>query len=195
MFVLLFKVGDYALAPMAKQWLIAPDGAGWSDGAYGLSTTLGLVATIAGGLLGGWVTTRWGVFRALWTLGALQAVSNLSYSGAALVGGPVAPWAAALVEPFCGGLGTAPFAALLMVSCARVHAGTQYAILSAIFSLARVVAGTLSGHGAERFGWVGYFTLTFFVGLPAFALLPQVKAWIVRREASPDAAPPTTTGD
>ncbi len=193
-FVLLFKLGDYALAPMTDQFLVRKDGANWSDATIALATTVGVAVTIAGALLGGWLTTKWGVFRALWILGLLQAVSNLAYAGAAAAPGPATAWTAAVVEPFCGGLGTAPYLALLMVSCDRAHAGTQYALLSALFALSREAAGTVSGFGAAAFGYAGYFTLTFAAALPAFALLPWVRRWLQARErdasaASPAAAP------
>ena len=73
-FVLLFKLGDLALTPMAKPF--------WLDAGYSVEeigwvqTTLGVGASVVGALVGG-ALTRWlGTFRALWMLGAAQAASN-----------------------------------------------------------------------------------------------------------------------
>ena len=79
-----------------------------------------MIATIAGALLGGALTTRWGIFRALWLLGAVQALSNLAYYAAA-AGGATKPlmYTAAVVEQFTQGLGTAAFLAFLMALCDR----------------------------------------------------------------------------
>jgi len=85
------------------------------------------------------------------------------------------------VESFCGGLGTAPFLAFLMSICDKAHAATQYALLSALFGLTRVVAGTFSGWATEGFGYAAYFTLTFFLAWPALLLLPRVQRWTVTR--------------
>ncbi len=175
-FVLMFKLGDMAIGPMIKPF--------WVDRQFtplqiGLVPgTLGVVATIAGALIGGGLTTQWGIFRALWVLGALQAVSNLVYAGAAMLPPSEAMmYVASFVESFCGGLGTAPFLAFLMSICDKRHAATQYALLSALFGLTRALAGVFSGFATEVFGYAVYFTVTFVLAWPAFLLLPWVKVW------------------
>ena len=175
-FVLTFKLGDMAIGPMIKPFWVdrqfTPVQIGLVPG------TLGVVATIGGALLGGMLTTRWGIFKALWVLGVLQAVSNLVYAGAAVLPPSEAlMYAASLVESFCGGLGTAPFLAFLMSICSKSHAATQYALLSALFGLTRALSGAFSGIATEQFGYAAYFTATFFLAWPAFLLLPWVKAW------------------
>jgi len=175
-FVLTFKLGDMAIGPMIKPFWVdrqfTPVQIGLVPG------TFGVVTTIAGALLGGMLTTRWGIFKALWVLGVLQAVSNLVYAGAAVLPPSEAMmYTASLVESFCGGLGTAPFLAFLMSICSKSHAATQYALLSALFGLTRALSGAFSGIATEQFGYVAYFTATFFLAWPAFLLLPWVKGW------------------
>ncbi len=176
LFILTFKLGDMALGPMIKPF--------WVDRAFTpveigmVPGTVGAISTIAGALLGGLLTERWGIFRALWVLGVFQAGSNLVYAAAAAVP-PSTPmmYTASLVESFCGGLGTSPFLAFLMSLCSKSHPATQYALLSAMFGLTRVVAGGFSGFAAEQLGYASYFTLTCVLAMPAFALLPWVKRW------------------
>lgn len=175
-FVLTFKLGDMALGPMVKPFWVdqqfTPVEIGLVPG------TLGVAATIGGALLGGVLTGRWGIFRALWVLGILQAASNLVYAGAAtLPTSSALIYVASFVESFCGGLGTAPFLAFLMSICDKAHAATQYALLSALFGLTRALSGAFSGAATEELGYAAYFTATFFLAWPAFLLLPWVKAW------------------
>lgn len=175
-FVLTFKLGDMAIGPMIKPFWVdrqfTPVQIGLVPG------TLGVVTTIAGALLGGTLTTRWGIFKALWVLGVLQAVSNLVYAGAAVLPPSEAMmYSASLVESFCGGLGTAPFLAFLMSICDKSHAATQYALLSALFGLTRALSSAFSGVATEMMGYTAYFTATFFLAGPAFLLLPWVKGW------------------
>lgn len=182
-FILTFKLGDSSMAPMTTPFLAR--GAGFSPAEIGiLLNTFGVLGTILGAMLGGYLTFRWGVFRALWILGLFQAVSNLGY--AYVAGSPQKEivWTAALVEAFCGGLGTAPFLAFLMTICSKGEAATQYAFLSAIYLLSISIAGAFSGYLAEPMGFQNYFFLTFFLALPAFALLPIVKKWI--SDTAPD---------
>jgi PAT family beta-lactamase induction signal transducer AmpG len=173
-FALLFKLDIAAMEPMTRPF--------WVDRGFTLEeigailTTGRIIATVAGAVLGGILTTRWGIFRALWVLGAVQAFSSLGYAGAAAA--PVSKpllMGVALFENFAAGLGTAAFVAFLMSVCERRYAATQYAVLSALLALSRTVAGGASGAIAEQLGYAKYFLLTFFLGLPAFLLIPRFK--------------------
>jgi len=174
LFALLFKLDIAAMEPMTRPF--------WVDRGFTLEeigavlTTGRILATVAGAVLGGILTTRWGIFRALWVLGAVQALSSLGYAGAAAAA-PSKPLilGVALFENFAAGLGTAAFVAFLMSVCERRYAATQYAVLSALLALTRSVAGRASGDLAEAFGYAHYFLLTFLLGLPAFGLLPWVR--------------------
>ncbi len=173
-FILLFKLGDFALSPMVRPF--------WIDSNYtpeqiGLVLgTVGVVATIGGALLGGALTTRWGVFTALWALGLTQALSNLGYWYAAREGATMpVMYGAAVIEQFTYGLGTAAFLAFLMSICEKRYAATQFALLTALFGLSRTLAGTVSGVGAEQMGYEAYFLLTFVLAFPGFLLLPFVR--------------------
>jgi MFS transporter, PAT family, beta-lactamase induction signal transducer AmpG len=183
LFALLFKVDIYAMEPMTRPF--------WVDRGFTLEeigavlTTGRIVATLTGAVIGGVLTTRWGIFTALWTLGLVQALSSLGYAGAASVSASkMLIILVALFENFAHGLATAAFVAFLMSVCERRYAATQYAVLSALLALSRTLAGAASGAVAEHVGYAHYFLLTFLFGLPAFALLP----WI--RQASRDEAAP-----
>jgi PAT family beta-lactamase induction signal transducer AmpG len=189
LFVLTFKLGDMALGPMVRPFWVDRQFTPLQIGA--VPGTLGVVSTILGALLGGGLTARWGIFRALWVLGIAQAASNLVYAAAAALPPSMAlMYAASIVESFCGGLGTAPFLAFLMSICDKAHAATQYALLSALFGLTRVMAGALSGWATEEIGYAAYFTLTFFLAWPALALLPWVRRWTAARAAGAETSPP-----
>jgi PAT family beta-lactamase induction signal transducer AmpG len=190
LFVLTFKLGDMALGPMVRPFWVDRHFTPLQIGA--VPGTLGVVSTILGALLGGGLTARWGIFRALWVLGIAQAASNLVYAAAAALP-PSMPlmYTASIVESFCGGLGTAPFLAFLMSICDKAHAATQYALLSALFGLTRVMAGALSGWATEEIGYAGYFTLTFFLAWPALALLPWVRRWTAARAAGAEPSRPS----
>jgi PAT family beta-lactamase induction signal transducer AmpG len=64
-----------------------------------------------------------------------------------------------------------------MSLCSRSNPATQYALLSAMFGLTRVVAGGFSGFATEQLGYASYFALTCVLAMPAFALLPWVRRW------------------
>src|SRR5262249_17044680 len=83
-FILFYKLGDAAMGPMVTPfWKHA--GLTPTDVAT-VSATFGMFATIGGALVGGALTTRWGLLRGLWWLGLAQAGSNLGYAAAAFSG-------------------------------------------------------------------------------------------------------------
>lgn len=195
-FVLIFKLGDSAMGFMIKPFWVD---AGFSPTQIGLvSVNIGLVLSIAGGIIGGLYTDRVGIFKALWVLALWQAVSNLGYAWAASsvplvdIGTPIAMqhqllmYAASATESFTGGLGTAAFLAFLMAIVNKRRSATEYALLSSIFALSRSVAGWAGGFGAEIMGYADYFLLTFFLAFPAFVLLPWAKKMMAYAESRKD---------
>lgn len=202
-FVVLYKVGDSALGRMVKPFWVD---AGMSTTEIGaISSSLGMGLTIAGALAGGWWVARRGIFSALLWMGIAQLVSNAGYVAVAMLDLPhgtstlfglsfgpfqASIYTASVVESICQGLGTAAFLSFLMNLCDRSHAATQYALLSAAFSLSRDVTGAFSGIGVEAWGYSTYFAVTALLALPAMLLLPWVKGQIRDEDAGDGAAPP-----
>ena len=177
LFALLFKIGDQAMYRMIEPF--------WIDHGMSLaeialvSNTIGIGLTIAGALAGGAFISRYGLFRGLLWLGLSQGLSNLGY--AAVAGLPLpreSIYAASAIESFTQGLGTAALLAFLTACCRRENAATEYALLSALFSFSREIAGALSGFGAESMGYAGFFAFTSLLAVPGLLLLfwlrPQI---------------------
>jgi MFS transporter, PAT family, beta-lactamase induction signal transducer AmpG len=185
LFVLTYKLGEFAIGPMVKPFWVDYGKSIWplqDDLMFQIGlfpTTFGIVLSVLGALLGGSFISRFGIFHAVWALGLLQAVSNLGYSFVDWMNlGRFGLYGASMFESLSGGLGTAAFLAFLMNICQKEHATIQYAFLSSIFSLTGRLIGGISGLGAERYGYGNYFAITFFLSMPAYLLLPWVKQWI-----------------
>jgi PAT family beta-lactamase induction signal transducer AmpG len=184
LFALLFKIGDQAMARMTDPF--------WVDRGRSLSeialvaNTIGLALTVAGALLGGAFVARYGLFRGLLWLGIGQALSNLGFAAAASVQAPQAIWAASMFENFTQGLGTAALLAFLTACCRPETAATEYALLSSLFAFSREIAGALSGFGAQRMGYAGFFAFTALLAIPGLLLLPTLRS---RLDAASPAVP------
>jgi PAT family beta-lactamase induction signal transducer AmpG len=178
LFVLLYRIGDLAMAPMLKPFWV-DRGATHEEIAL-VSTTLGMAATIAGAALGGLLVVRRGIGSALVVVGILALASNLGYAGAAAAPGSGAAglYSASLVESASSGLASAAFLAFLMRICEKEHAAVQYAALTALYALPGTLAGALSGRAVELAGYASYFAATALLALPAFAVLPRARAWL-----------------
>jgi PAT family beta-lactamase induction signal transducer AmpG len=166
------------MAPMLKPFWV-DRGASHEEIAL-VSTTLGMVATIAGAALGGWIVVRRGIGSALVVVGILALASNLGYAGAAAApgSGDAGLYSASLVESASSGLASAAFLAFLMRICEKEHAAVQYAALTALYALPGTLAGALSGRAVELAGYASYFAATALLALPAFAVLPRARAWL-----------------
>ena len=185
LFVLTYKLGEFAIGPMVKPFWVDYGKSIWplqEDLMFQIGlfpTSVGIVLSVVGALMGGAFISRYGIFHGVWFLGLLQAVSNLGNSFVEWLNlGRFGLYGASMFESLSGGLGTAAFLAFLMNVCQKEHATVQYAFLSSVFSLTGRLIGGISGLGAERYGYGNYFALTFLLSMPAYLLLPWVKHWI-----------------
>jgi PAT family beta-lactamase induction signal transducer AmpG len=185
--ILLYRLGDSALRPMIKPYWIER---GFTATEVGnVTTTLGMICTIAGAVAGGAFTSRFGIYAGLLWLGLAQMLSNLAYALVATTGaGRFGLYGAAVTEAFCEGLGIAAFLSFLMFICDRENAATEYAMLSAVFALSRTLAGVVSGFLTQSLGYAPYFWTTAALALPGLLLLPAIRRRLAERAAL-DVAP------
>jgi len=173
-FILLFKVGEAMLVAMSNPFWIDR---GFTPGEIGFVVgTLGTLASIVGAIGGGGLTARWGILKALWILGAVQATASLGYTFASL---PLAPrysiYFAALLESLAIGLATAAFLSFLMKLCDKKFSATHYAFLTILFGLGRSLAGVVGGYSASFLGYPIFFLVTFIIGLAPLPLILYLK--------------------
>lgn len=181
--IMLYKFGDALAGTLTTAFLIR--GVGFTPTDVGvINKGLGLAALLLGALIGGALLTRMSLFRALMWFGFLQAISNLSFMFLAWAGKSY-PWLVFAVgfENLAGGMGTAAFVALAMSLCNHSFSATQYALLSALASLGRVLFGPVTGALVAAMGWANFFFVTFVAALPGLWLL-----WLLREQLAP--APP-----
>ncbi|CAM3099745.1 MFS transporter [Corallococcus sp. ZKHCc1 1396] len=195
-FLVLYKLGDAIAASMVTPFYIE---LGFSNTEIGaLSKTLGMLATIGGGLLGGVLMVKLSMRRALFIFGAAQGLTNLAFLALALVGKNDLMLAAAItVDNVCTGLGVTAFAAFVMSLCHKSFSATQYALLSALGTIANRLIGSVSGYLATWMGWPTFFAFTAAAAIPALVLLtflPEHAAQPVEDEPpAPEAMPPTAS--
>ena len=172
-FVVLYKFGDQLTQALSRPFLIDM---GYSADHRGIAlATVSVVATIAGAFIGGFVTTLAGLGHALWVFGFLQIFSNAGYLLLSLLGEPnlVAMYGATSFELLCAGLGMGAFGVLLLRLTEKRFSATQYALLSSLFALPRVVAGPVTGFAVDAMGWTAFFLLTMVLGIPGLVMLAR----------------------
>jgi len=169
----LYKFADQLAQALTRPFLIDM-GYNATDRGIALAT-VGLTATIAGGFIGGWVTTVIGLGHALWIFGVLQIFSNLGYFLISRAAGPNLPlmFGAVAFELLTSGLSTGAFSVLLLRMTQKRFSATQYALFSSLFALPRLVAGPISGFVVDAIGWPTFFLSTMAVAIPGLIMLAR----------------------
>ncbi|HTP24206.1 MAG TPA: MFS transporter [Anaeromyxobacteraceae bacterium] len=141
----------------------------------GIATgTVSLGCTLLGTFVGGIACISWGVGRALWVFGFVQALAHGGYAVVAQLGvnRPVM-YAAMALEAGAIGLGTGAFNVLLLRLTQKRFSATQYALFSSIFALNRTVAGPPAGVLIDALGWRDFFLVTIPMALPGLVMLQR----------------------
>jgi PAT family beta-lactamase induction signal transducer AmpG len=170
LFVLIHKIGD-TLANLTLRLLFQELGFTNDEVAFydvGIGFVALLVGILAGGILYEWLGMKRSVLISL----VLMAVSNLSFAGLAAAGHSNIGMAAAVgFENFASGIGGVTVVAYLSALCNLRFTATQYALLSALASIAgRFLTGTTAGGMITSMGYVNFYLLTTVIALPGVIL-------------------------
>jgi len=178
-FVMLYKLSENLAQALTRPFLVQM---GFNAVDVGVATaTIGLVAILAGTFLGGLLTNTLGLGRALWIFGIIQTTAHLGYAAVAQVGvNRPLMYGAQAFEMAAGGMGTGAFSVLLLRLTQKRFSATQYALLSSLFSLPRILAGPIAGILADKLGWRDFFVLTVFTGIPGLMMLHRFVPWGMR---------------
>ena len=170
LFVLIHKIGD-TLANLTLRLLFQDLGFTNDEVAF-YDVGVGFIALLVGIFLGGILYAQMGMKRAVLLSLVLMAVSNLSFAALAATGHTNVGMAAAVgFENFASGIGGVTVVAYLSALCNLRFTATQYALLSALASIAgRFLTGTTAGAMIEAMGYVNFYLLTTVVALPGVIL-------------------------
>lgn len=173
LFILLYKVGDSMASNMTTPFIL-DIGYQKADIGY-VAKTFGMIATIVGGIFGGTLMLRMNMKVSLIFFGILQAVSTLGFS--LLAGLPVSfGYLASVIafENLASGMGTAAYAAYMASITNKQFTATQYALLSALMGVPRVILSSPTGWMAKVMGWEMFFVFCTLIAVPGLMLLIPV---------------------
>lgn len=171
--VVFYKLGDAMLGVVATPFYME---LGFSKKEIADVTKIfGLVATIFGSYLGGFIMYRLGNFKGLMIGGIAQSITNLSFIWLNHMGHDVnALMIAIAIENVAAGMGTAALLGYLACLCNKQFSATQYALLSSasgLFSHSIVMYG---GSLVKLMGWDMYFLMTIVLAVPGLVLLVYI---------------------
>lgn len=175
-FILFYKIGDTMASAITTPFYLD---LGFSKTEIGAVVKLfGFWATIAGSLIGGVLMLRMGINRALWIFGFLQAISTAGFALLAHIGYSVPLLSGVIAfENLTGGMGTAAYAAFMGSITNKKFTATQYALLSSLMGVPRVLASAPTGFLAKHMGWESFFISCVFIAVPGMLLLLKFAPW------------------
>jgi PAT family beta-lactamase induction signal transducer AmpG len=175
-FILLYKIGDTMASAITTPFYMD---LGFSLKEIGIIVkTFGFWATIAGSLIGGLLMLRLGINRSLWIFGFLQAISTAGFALLAHIGYSVPALSGVIAfENLTGGMGTAAYAAFMGSITNKKFTATQYALLSSLMGVPRVIASAPTGFIAKHLGWENFFILCVLIAIPGMLLLLKFAPW------------------
>jgi len=179
-FILTFRLGESQLIKMVIPFLKDPA----LKGGLGLATkqvgvvygTVGVLFLTLGGLLGGYLISKFGLKRCLWLMVFAVHLPDLAFVFLAstlpqnifIVGGCIA------LEQFGYGLGfTALMLYMIMVSEGE-HKTAHYAICTGLMAAGMMLPGMYAGKIQELLGYQHFFMYVCLMTLPAFLMAALV---------------------
>lgn len=180
-FIFFYKLGDQMALAMTTPFYLD---IGFTKTQIGAVVKIfGFWPIIFGGLAGGVIMLRLGIARSLWAFGFLQAASILGFVVLARVGSSV-PFLAGVValENLGVGMGTAAFLAYMASITNKKFTATQYALLSSLMGVPRVLASAPTGFMAKHMGWESFFLTCTALAVPGILLLFKCAPWPVKKE-------------
>jgi PAT family beta-lactamase induction signal transducer AmpG len=175
-FILFYKIGDSMASAMTTPFYLD---IGFSKTEIGAVVKLfGFWATIAGSLVGGIWMIRIGIGSSLWIFGILQAVSTAGFMVLTYTGPSVAALSAVIAfENFTSGMGTSAFTAFMASMTHKRFTATQYALLSSLMGVPRVLVSAPTGFLAKAMGWNWFFAACVLAAIPGLLILLRFSGW------------------
>jgi len=173
-FILMYKIGDSMAAAMTTPFYLD---IGFTKTQIGAVVKLfGFWATVGGGLLGGVLMIRLGIVSSLWAFGILQALSTAGFALLAMIGPSLVGLAGVIAfENLSAGMGTTAYAAYMASITDKRFTATQYALLTSLMGIPRVVASAPTGYLATLMGWEWFFIFCTLIALPGLLLLLVIR--------------------
>ena len=185
-FMLLYRLPEAFSVKLLTPFMLDPV----EKGGLGLTTaqsglvygTVGVIALLLGGILGGLAAARWGLRKMLWPMALALALPCSVYLYMAIAQ-PHSLWviyACVAFDQFGYGFGFTAYTLYMMYFADGKFKTAHYALCTAFMALSMMLPGLIAGRLQESLGYTGFFVLVM-----ACCLLTVAVTFIVRRRIDP----------
>jgi PAT family beta-lactamase induction signal transducer AmpG len=170
-YILLYRFGEGLLVKMAQPFLLAPT----EKGGLAISLeklgvmygTFGVLALVAGGILGGWAIKQFGLKKLIWLMAICMNVPNLLYAYLAYTFPSIyVVQVSIIIEQFGYGFGFSAFLVYLLYISKGQFKTSFYAISTGLMAVGMMLPGFVSGYLQAEIGYFWLFILSFLFTIP-----------------------------
>jgi PAT family beta-lactamase induction signal transducer AmpG len=185
-FLLLYRFAEAQVVKFIGKFLLDSrevGGLGLLEEQVGLvNGTLGVIALLVGGVLGGMLAARHGLRVWLLPMAAMMNLTNVAFLGLAYYQPESLVWVslAVMIEKFGYGLGFTGYMLYMLYLAQGKHQTSFYAICTGFMTLGLIVPGSFAGYPLDRLGYTGFFLWILVATIPSFLV-----TWIVYRQLDP----------
>jgi PAT family beta-lactamase induction signal transducer AmpG len=172
--IMLYRAGDILAQKMARLFYLD---LGFSIlDIANVVQVFGSIATLFGGVIGGYFIKKLGIIRSMIWFGVIHASSCLCYVILAFVGKNLLVfYFSVFVENITSGAVVTAFVAFLYSLSHKNYAATQYALLWAFYDLGGTFYRTVSGIIADALGWTNFFLIIPLTFIPCLIILLSIR--------------------
>jgi PAT family beta-lactamase induction signal transducer AmpG len=176
-FILFYRLGEAMLLKLVSPFLLDKS----NVGGLGLTTkevglvygTVGVICLVSGGILGGWLISRFGFKRCVWPMVITMHLPDLFFVYMAYAQpGINLVYPLVALEQFGYGLGFTVFTVYLMYSAQGKYKTSHYAISTGIMALGMMLPGFVSGWLQQSVGYTTFFIIVCVMTIPGMLTIP-----------------------
>lgn len=195
LFILIYRLGEAMVVKMLVPFMRD----GRDAGGLGLDTatvgyaygTVGIVSLVVGGILGGWLISKWGLRKCIWPMAIALNTPDIGYIYLAKAAEPTltAVYAVVAAEQFGYGLGFTAFMVFLMYTCKGAYQTAHYAISTGLMALGMMIPGMISGQLQKALGYPNFFVMILAISIPGMLVISFLPLGDEQKEVPKDIDP------
>ena len=170
-YILLYRLGEGMLLKMAQPFFLDPVEKGGLNISlenvgvmYG---TLGVIALLAGGILGGWLIKKFGLKKLILPMALSMNIPILLFAYLAYFKPGIALIQTCIIlEQFGYGVGFTAYMVYLLYISKGQFKTSLYAISTGLMAIGMMIPGLISGLLQEQVGYFLLFTISFICTIP-----------------------------
>lgn len=180
-FILFYRFPESLLNTVSITFLqrkVSEGGLGLTPFEFGLANgTVGTVGLLLGGILGGWLASRDGLKKWLWTMVCALTLPDIIYVylSMAMPNSLVIVSTCLFVEQFGYGLGFTALTLYMLYYSQGAFKTSHYAICTGISYLGLTIPGMLSGYVKDSVGYPTFFLIVMFSCIITFLVTAFLK--------------------